>query len=301
MDKGGGEYADIKLIRSVEWLCEQRAVEGGLIHLDMREMGTYGPARVISIDPLPPMEDGPGRLVTGWFRHSSAVVGDLIITGEPEPLGVTPTHPVWSEDRKDWVPVCELKKGERLKTINGETATVVSYTIRGKPEPVYNIEVEVDHCYHVGEQGLLVHNASVLPERLEAAIQRYELRERLQDPMLKPGPGYPESWPASNPDDYTLEEWREVDRIGRLYGDHHDRSITDPGQARWTPDHQPVTELVRLAEEYCWFKDLLKEAKLPTTLRNQRLYPHSRTSFRQQGGKVTAIKLKVRAIERLVE
>jgi hypothetical protein len=28
-------------------------------------------------------------------------------------------------------------------------------------EPVYNIEVEGDHCYRVGEQGLLVHNASV--------------------------------------------------------------------------------------------------------------------------------------------
>ena len=27
-------------------------------------------------------------------------------------------------------------------------------------EPVYNIEVEGDHCYRVGEQGLLVHNAS---------------------------------------------------------------------------------------------------------------------------------------------
>ncbi len=26
--------------------------------------------------------------------------------------------------------------------------------------PVYNIEVEGDHCYRVGEQGILVHNAS---------------------------------------------------------------------------------------------------------------------------------------------
>jgi hypothetical protein len=28
-------------------------------------------------------------------------------------------------------------------------------------EPVYNIEVEGDHCYRVGQQGLLVHNNSV--------------------------------------------------------------------------------------------------------------------------------------------
>jgi hypothetical protein len=31
-------------------------------------------------------------------------------------------------------------------------------------EPVYNLEVEGDHCYRVGQQGLLVHNASVLPD-----------------------------------------------------------------------------------------------------------------------------------------
>src|SRR5262249_14782626 len=30
-----------------------------------------------------------------------------------------------------------------------------------KEEPVYNIEVDGDHCYRVGECGLLVHNASV--------------------------------------------------------------------------------------------------------------------------------------------
>jgi hypothetical protein len=29
-------------------------------------------------------------------------------------------------------------------------------------EPVYNLEVEGDHCYRVGRQGLLVHNASII-------------------------------------------------------------------------------------------------------------------------------------------
>jgi hypothetical protein len=37
---------------------------------------------------------------------------------------------------------------------------VVSVSERGI-EPVYNIEVQSDHCYRVGEQGVLVHNASV--------------------------------------------------------------------------------------------------------------------------------------------
>jgi hypothetical protein len=35
--------------------------------------------------------------------------------------------------------------------------------LRPDPEPVYNLEVEGDHCYRVGSLGLLVHNASANP------------------------------------------------------------------------------------------------------------------------------------------
>jgi hypothetical protein len=37
---------------------------------------------------------------------------------------------------------------------------VLSFKKRPEPEPVFNIEVDGDHVYRVGEQGLLVHNAS---------------------------------------------------------------------------------------------------------------------------------------------
>jgi hypothetical protein len=33
-------------------------------------------------------------------------------------------------------------------------------TLRAEPEPVYNLKVEGGHCYRVGQQELLVHNAS---------------------------------------------------------------------------------------------------------------------------------------------
>ena len=49
--------------------------------------------------------------------------------------------------------------GETLKTLTG-TTHVERITRRPEPEPVYNIEVDVDHVYRVGESGLLVHNAS---------------------------------------------------------------------------------------------------------------------------------------------
>ena len=48
-----------------------------------------------------------------------------------------------------------------------------SLTACEEPEPVYNIEVEGDHVYRVGEQGLLVHNASApVPTPLTPALMK---------------------------------------------------------------------------------------------------------------------------------
>ena len=56
----------------------------------------------------------------------------------------------------------DLEIGERLKTLAG-TTVVESRRKRDEPETVYNIEVEGDHCYRVGESGVLVHNNSADP------------------------------------------------------------------------------------------------------------------------------------------
>src|SRR5262249_49145085 len=75
-------------------------------------------------------------------------------------IGVTPSHPFFSADRNDWVAAGRLEVGERVLTNDG-TAVVEWYVMREKPEEVvYNIEVEGDHCYRVGESGILVHNSS---------------------------------------------------------------------------------------------------------------------------------------------
>jgi hypothetical protein len=99
------------------------------------------------------------RMVTGTFAHSEGLCGDLKLKGESQPLGVTPGHPFWSADREDWVSVEALRPGDTVKTLQG-TTTVESFTMREKPEPTFNMEVEGDHVYRVGEQGILVHNAS---------------------------------------------------------------------------------------------------------------------------------------------
>jgi hypothetical protein len=156
----GAEQVDIELLRTAEWVRENRAAVGATLWLDLPHVGVRGAALVTEVMAGPTPTEGEGGLVTGAFRHSRRWVFDLWVEGEDKAIGVTPTHPIWSEDRQAWVPAGELRIGERLQASDGTTPRVVSLTLRAAPEPVYNIEVDGDHCYRVGRQGLLAHNAS---------------------------------------------------------------------------------------------------------------------------------------------
>lgn len=132
----------------------------------MLREGAEGLAEVLSLEPAPDIEPLPEgcnpteyRLVTGTFKHTSGEVYDLKLKSESKPIGVTATHPFWSCDRNGWVSAIDLEVGETLKTLAG-TTVVESRSKREEPETVYNIEVEGDHVYRVGESGVLVHNAS---------------------------------------------------------------------------------------------------------------------------------------------
>jgi hypothetical protein len=176
LDYGGGDGVTIELLRPPGW---QAAVVGGVVWLDMPEMGAVGWARVLAVDPCPELEEGTGALITGWFRHRRGRIYELRVEGSDVPVGLTGAHPVWSVDRAAWVPAIELEIGERLSGRNGP-ARLLSRVMRAEPEPVYNLEIEGDHCFRVGEQGLLVHNASAGPTPCDSLGERrrqYDYRE----------------------------------------------------------------------------------------------------------------------------
>ena len=150
------------LLRDCGWLEDHGAHVGGTVWLNMPEMGVEGLAEVLAIEPCPPLEEGEGRLVTGTFATPSGEVYDLKLESESKPIGVTATHPFWRVDRREWVSAIDLEIGETLKTLEG-TTVVESIEKRPECETVYNIEVEGDHCYRVGESGVLVHNSSPNP------------------------------------------------------------------------------------------------------------------------------------------
>ncbi len=124
----------------------------------MPEQGISGRFQAMMIGPCPEIESGPGRICISELHFSRGEVWNLWLDGEEAPLGVTALHPIWSVDRQAWVSACELRMLERVR-IEGGTKTLVrrEYTCE---KPVFNLEVDADHCYRVGEQGILVHNAS---------------------------------------------------------------------------------------------------------------------------------------------
>ena len=159
IDQADGDYADIKLLRSLQWIDEHEARQGGVIRLDLPEMSAVGLAQVLTIESCSAISSANGALVTGTFAHTSGRVFDLKLAGIDEPIGVTAMHPIWSVDRNDWVAASDLRSSETVQLRNG-TTTVESVTKRDEFETVYNIEVAGDHVYRVGETGLLVHNIS---------------------------------------------------------------------------------------------------------------------------------------------
>jgi hypothetical protein len=161
MIQNGVEY-DLAFLRPLSWLKSTGAVVGGSIHMELQEMGLNGPARVVGIDPCPTIEPDNGtghNVVTGTMAHPGANIVYLAITGLDEPLGVTDTHPIWSETRQDFVVAGQLKVGEQFRTVTGQSATLTKiHPHRGPPEMVFNLEVDGQHVYHVATSGLLVHN-----------------------------------------------------------------------------------------------------------------------------------------------
>jgi hypothetical protein len=155
----GQAVSEVVLLKPQSWMAEHQPVVGMSIYLDMPEMGVQDAARVVSIEPCPAIQPGPGRVVTATFKHLGALVHQLWIKDEPKPIGVTGTHPFWSVDRQMWVEATQLRIGERVETVHG-TTEVMARSVLSPVVTVHNIEVEGDHCYRVGEQGMLVHNIS---------------------------------------------------------------------------------------------------------------------------------------------
>ncbi len=145
------------LLRPLEWIEEELDPETNTIELDLPELGAEGDAKVLAISPCPPIASGPGHLVTATFKHQPD--GELLtVTVGNDEIGCSANHPFWSENRQDFVEAGQLRQGERVRTRLEQVAAVVAIKPRPPTAWVYNLEVQGEHVYEVGSNGVLVHN-----------------------------------------------------------------------------------------------------------------------------------------------
>jgi hypothetical protein len=129
--------------------------------LDLAEMGAPEGLRgqIVSVGLTPEIEDGPGRVVMTTVNHLSNFVSELTVadaSGQLDRLGVTGWHKFFRE-RRGWVSACELELGEKLRGHDGPV--VVTSLVRDPDvQRVYNLTVEADHVYYVGDFSTLAHN-----------------------------------------------------------------------------------------------------------------------------------------------
>jgi hypothetical protein len=166
--KANGRLLQAVLLRPVVWLEERQARVGGLLWLDLPRMGACGWAEVKAIRRCPEIEAGPGSVVTATFRHEpDDNVLEVRLEGQAEPIGVTDTHPWWSEDRQAFVAVGQLRVGERVRTAKSGVVRIAAVEHRPRTAWVYNLEVHGEHVYQVSALGVLVHNDNILPPLME--------------------------------------------------------------------------------------------------------------------------------------
>ena len=174
---------DIDLLRRAAWADENGLAAGMQIDMDIVELGAAGIADVLSVLPCPNIGPRPAagcRVVTVTYAHLSAQTFDLTVAGvngQPdETIGVTANHPIWSQDEQGFVAAGDLLPDETMLTATGDATRVISVLPRPGPEPVYNLEVDVERVYYVWSSGVLAHNMCARGDHLpRSKYQNYRL------------------------------------------------------------------------------------------------------------------------------
>jgi hypothetical protein len=106
-----------------------------------------------------------------YVRRLAPIVAVTVLAagGQVETFPTTEEHPFLVDAEKTggepvWRRADQLQPGDLVRTLDRGTTRVESITYTGSATTVYNLEVEGLHNYHVGENGVVVHNGSCVPD-----------------------------------------------------------------------------------------------------------------------------------------
>jgi len=113
--------------------------------------------KVISTDPET-METSPKTVLETYIREVTTLV-HLTVNGEE--IVTTVDHPFYVKNQ-GFIKAGELIVGDELLDVNGNVLLVENFDVELTDDSVkvYNFQVEDFHTYHVGENGVWVHNSN---------------------------------------------------------------------------------------------------------------------------------------------
>lgn len=202
-DDGTVDDINVETLQPPEWLSSTDAEVGAAVPLplDLTEMGLPDSlrAKVVSIDPCPAIEEGPGRVVLTTVNHLNRFLFDLSFVspaGQEESVRTTGWHKFYRQDDNAWVSAVDLKEGDRLVGVHGPLV-VQSLTRVVGVHRVYNMTVEGEHVYRVAHLGVLVHNngcAHTQPDKIDELVAAAKPSQRNLAPIApKSKPTTPKS------------------------------------------------------------------------------------------------------------
>lgn len=155
LDDGG--KLQMETLKPPSWLEENGAEEGSLVWVELEELGVAGEARVKNIRGSPAVAEGAGCVVLSRYQRVRSWVLDVELSSG-ERVEVTDNHLLYSESRDGWVQAGRLAVGEYVR---GAYATLLVDGVEARPGAVevFNLEVEGQHRYLVGRDGIVAHNA----------------------------------------------------------------------------------------------------------------------------------------------
>lgn len=145
-----GSTIEIVTIRDEAWISATRAAALARIRVAIDHNGTTAFGTVVSIDPCPSIEPGPGRVIVTTYKRMGVVY-------EAGHLRATADHPYYNRNTQRYIDFIEYAAA-RAKSAGFEGKNEDTSGLRRVGESlVYNLEVEHDHVFYA--DGELGHNA----------------------------------------------------------------------------------------------------------------------------------------------
>ncbi len=154
LDDGG--TLEIETLKPPRWVTQTGAEEGARVWVELEELGVAGEARVTSIRGPPEVAEGAGCVVLSRYQRVRAWVLEVSLSSGAQ-LEVTDNHLLYSESRDGWVAAGRLAPGEYVRAAHA-TLAVDEVEARPGAVEVFNLEVEGEHRYLVGRDGVVAHN-----------------------------------------------------------------------------------------------------------------------------------------------